>query len=107
MSDLIWVLVIKKNFIIKQSKIKPPFYIYKAHGCKACNFKGYSGRIGISEVIKMTDNLAKMIVGNSVETEILKEARNQGMTTITEDGILKVLQGITSMEEVMKETEEV
>jgi len=51
--------------------------------------------------------LAKMIVGNSVETEILKEARNQGMTTITEDGILKVLQGITSMEEVMKETEEV
>jgi len=96
-----------KNFIIKQSKIKPPFYIYKAHGCKACNFKGYSGRIGISEVIKMTDNLAKMIVGNSVETEILKEARNQGMTTITEDGILKVLQGITSMEEVMKETEEV
>jgi len=96
-----------KNFIIKQSKIKPPFYIYKAHGCKACNFKGYSGRIGISEVIKMTDNLAKMIVGNSVETEILKEARNQGMTTITEDGILKVLQGITSMEEVMKEAEEV
>ena len=96
-----------ENFIIKQSKIKPPFYIYKAHGCKACNFKGYSGRIGISEVIKMTDNLAKMIVGNSVETEILKEARNQGMTTITEDGILKVLQGITSMEEVMKETEEV
>jgi len=96
-----------ENFIIKQSKIKPPFYIYKAHGCKACNFKGYSGRIGISEVIKMTDNLAKMIVGNSVETEILKEARNQGMTTITEDGILKVLQGITSMEEVMKEAEEV
>ena len=96
-----------ENFIIKQSKIKPPFYIYKAHGCKACNFKGYSGRIGISEVIKMTDSLAKMIVGNSVETEILKEARNQGMTTITEDGILKVLQGITSMEEVMKETEEV
>lgn len=92
--------------ITKELKTKPPFYIYKAKGCKKCNFKGYAGRIGISETMKMTDELGKIIIKNSSEFEIFKEAKDQGMITIAEDGILKVLQGITSMEEVMKEVEE-
>ncbi|MBU2579238.1 type IV-A pilus assembly ATPase PilB, partial [Patescibacteria group bacterium] len=67
----------------------------------------YAGRIGIAEVMKMTNELAKIIIENPAEIEILKEAKKQGMTTIAEDGILKVLQGVTSMEEIMRETEEI
>jgi type IV pilus assembly protein PilB len=93
--------------IVKKLNIKSPIYIYGAKGCEKCNFKGYAGRIGISEAMKMTDVLGKIIIKNSAESEILEEARKQGMMTIAEDGILKVLQGFTSMEEVMREVEEV
>jgi len=90
-----------------KSKIKPPFFIYQAKGCKKCNFKGYSGRTGIYEILVMTDNLAKVILENCTEAEILKELRNQGMITMFEDGLLKVLEGITSFEEVIRISEEV
>jgi type IV pilus assembly protein PilB len=93
--------------IVKKLNIKSPIYVYRAKGCEKCNFKGYAGRIGISEAMKMTDVLGKIIIKNSAESEILEEARKQGMMTIAEDGILKVLQGFTSMEEVMREVEEV
>ncbi len=53
----------------------------------------------------MTDNLAKIITENPTEREILKEARSQGMVSMVEDGILKVLKGITSLEEVMSVVE--
>lgn len=86
---------------------KPPFFIYQAKGCKQCNFKGYAGRVGIYEILKMTDNLAKIILENCNEAEILKEARNQGMTTMFEDGLLKALQGITSFEELIRVSEEI
>lgn len=93
---------------IKQElKIKLPIYIYNSVGCKKCNSQGYTGRIGIFEVIQMTDNLAKIILENPVEQEIFKEARQQGMITMAEDGILKVLKGITSLQEIMRVTEEV
>jgi len=87
-------------------KIKEPIYIYEPQGCKKCNFKGYLGRTGIFEILKMTDNLSKLIVKNPQEGEILKEARNQGMATLLEDGLLKVLEGVTSIEEIMRVAEE-
>lgn len=89
-----------------KSKAKPPFFIYQAKGCKQCNFRGYSGRIGIYEILIMTDNLAKIILENCAEAEILKEAKGQGMITMFEDGLLKVLDGITSFEEVIRISEE-
>ncbi|MDI6883137.1 MAG: GspE/PulE family protein [Patescibacteria group bacterium] len=96
-----------KNLPAKEkTKIKLKEYIYQPNGCKKCNFKGYAGRIGAFEVIKMTDSLAKITAKNPSEIEILKEARRQGMITMEEDGVLKVLQGITSLEEVMRIAEE-
>lgn len=89
-------------------KIRPgkTIFIYQPQGCKKCNAKGYSGRTGIYEVIKMTENLAEITTQNPTESQILKEARAQGMVTMEEDGVLKVLKGITSLEEVMRVAEE-
>ncbi len=80
--------------------------VYQPRGCKKCNSKGYSGRIGIFEVIKMTDALAEITTQTPSESQILKEARVQDMITMEEDGVLKVLKGITSLEEVMRVAEE-
>ncbi|GAI29944.1 unnamed protein product, partial [marine sediment metagenome] len=85
---------------------KKPLYIYQPKGCKKCNFKGYSGRVGLFEIIKMTDSLAEIITRKPTERDILQEGRIQGMITMEEDGVLKVLEGITSLEEVMRVTEE-
>ena len=88
-------------------KIKEPFYIYEPQGCKECNFTGYKGRIGIFEVLEMTENLAAIIISaKPSETEIFKEARAQKMVTIEENGILKVLDGITSYEEIIRVSKE-
>jgi type IV pilus assembly protein PilB len=90
-----------------QKEIPKEIEIYEPQGCKKCAFKGYSGRIGLFEVLKMTDNLAKLINKERIlEEEILKEARKEGFITMEEDGILKVFQGLTSFEEVMRVAKE-
>lgn len=98
------IKTLPKNIIAK--KIEEPLFIYKANGCKKCNFKGYSGRIGVFEIIKMTPKLAEIIIEKPSEGEIIKEAKSQGMISMEKDGILKVLEGITSLEEIMRITEE-
>jgi len=90
----------------KKIKVPEPLYIFEAKGCKKCNFKGYSGRTGIFELIEMTDKLAEIIIRLPVKTKILEEARRQGMISMKEDGVLKVLEGITSIEEIMRAIEE-
>ena len=91
--------------IRKKIKIPKPLYIWQATGCKKCNQRGYSGRIGIFEVLQMTDRLAEIISKRPSEAEIQKEASRQGMMTMKQDGILKVLKGITTIEEVLRVAE--
>ena len=90
----------------KKIKVSKPLQIFKTEGCKRCNNVGYSGRIGIFEFIEMTDELAKMILRKPSEGEILEEANRQGMITMKQDGILKVLGGETSLEEILRVAEE-
>jgi len=90
----------------KDIKIEEPMSVFKPQGCKKCNFKGYAGRVGIFEIIKMTENLADIISKSPTEKDILEEARAQGMISMEEDGFLKVLEGITSLEELMRVVEE-
>ena len=88
----------------KKLKISQNFKIYEAVGCDECHKIGFSGRIGIFEVLEMTKNLEEIILKEPSEAKILEEARRQGMITIRQDGILKVLKGITTIEEVLRET---
>jgi type II secretory ATPase GspE/PulE/Tfp pilus assembly ATPase PilB-like protein len=93
--------------IIKDKvKIPSPFMIYEAKGCKKCNFRGFAGRIGVFEVLSMTDELSEIILKTPEEQKIIQEASRQGMITMKQDGILKVLEGVTTTEEVLRVAEE-
>jgi len=88
---------------IKLDKI---LYIHEPVGCKRCNNAGYSGRIGVYEILEMTDQLGQLILTKPSEAQIEEEAERQGMLKMKQDGILKVLEGITSLEEVLRVAEE-
>ena len=90
----------------KKTKIRKKVYIWQANGCKKCRDMGYSGRLGLFEIIKMTDQLADIILAEPSEARIQKEALRQEMITMKQDGILKVLQGVTTIEEVLRVAEE-
>lgn len=76
------------------------FKIFYPVGCDKCNSLGYSGRIGIFEAIKTDDEIEKIMPENPSEHEIKKIAAKQGILSMRQDGIVKVLNGITSLEEV-------
>lgn len=95
--------LIKRDYSIEVPK---NFYIYEPGQCKKCNEMGFSGRIGIFEVLAMTDQLEEIILQKGSEAVIFQQARNQGMMTMKQDGILKVLKGITTIEEVLRVAEE-
>jgi len=93
--------VVKKNL-----KLSETLYVYEPVGCKRCNNVGYSGRIGIFEILEMTEQLSKLALKKPSEAEIQEEAERQGMVVMKQDGILKVLDGVTSIEEVLRVAEE-
>jgi type IV pilus assembly protein PilB len=93
-------------WVRKEVKLKEDFFVFEPKGCEKCNFKGYTGRIGLYEVLEMTDDLAELILKDTSEGAILKMAKKQGMLTMEEEGVLKVLNGETTVEEITRATEE-
>ena len=81
-----------------------PYYIYKSKGCDTCNKKGYLGRVGIFEILKMTFELEQIILSQPSQEKLLAEAKRQGMISLQQDGIIKVLEGMISLEEVLSIT---
>jgi len=77
-----------------------PFKLFVPVGCEKCNSTGYNGRIGIFEAIKTDEAIEKIIPENPSEREIKKVASKQGILSMRQDGIVKILNGITSFEEV-------
>ena len=75
-------------------------FLWKAPGCDACNNLGYKGRIGIFEAILIDSEIEPLILLNPTETEILKKSEKQGILNMKQDGVLKVLNGITSLDEL-------
>ncbi len=79
--------------------------LWKGKGCESCDGTGYRGRIGVFEAMPITDEIAKLIVEKASASEIEKVARKQGMVTMLQDGYLKALEGITTIEEVLRVAE--
>jgi len=77
-------------------------FVWKAKGCKFCNNLGYKGRIGIYEAILIDEEVEPLILLNPTETEILKKSEKQGILNMKQDGILKVLNGTTSLDELQR-----
>ncbi|MFH1244903.1 MAG: ATPase, T2SS/T4P/T4SS family [Candidatus Omnitrophota bacterium] len=79
---------------------------YRPRGCKKCNNTGYKGRIGIIEALKITSGIKELIMKKAPEAEIKRFARQQGMRSMRENGIIKAIRGETSLEEIIKVTVE-
>jgi len=77
----------------------------RGHGCAACEFTGYSGRTGIFEILEITPRISRAITQKASSDVLALEARQEGMRTMKEDGLGKVLEGITTIEEIFRVTE--
>jgi len=74
----------------------------KGEGCEACNSTGYLGRVGIFEVLPVTEKIARLILERAPAIDIEKQASEEGMITMKQDGYLKVTEGVTTIEEVLR-----
>jgi type II secretory ATPase GspE/PulE/Tfp pilus assembly ATPase PilB-like protein len=95
------------SIISPKAKVEIPKDIdilYRANGCKECHQLGYKGRIGIYEILTISESIEKLILEMGSEREIMQAALEDGMITMAQDGILKAVEGVTSMEEVWRAT---
>ena len=102
----------EKKIILKALEEMPPAYkrrgptdmksfkLWIAVGCGECNFTGFRGRIGIFESFLVDDEMERLIIKNPPQADIEAAAKRQGMLTMYQDGILKILDGLTSFEEL-------
>ncbi len=87
--------------VVDKTEIPPmPPAVFTANGCDKCNMTGYKGRIGIYEGMKLNEEVTKVIEYGSSESDIEKAAASQAILTMKQDGIIKVLKGITSVDEL-------
>ena len=93
----------EENKSLSNYNINPnaPIKLFSPVGCEKCNMSGYSGRIGIFEAIKTDEAIEKIMPQNPSEREIKRVARIQGILSMRQDGVVKILNGITSFEEVL------
>ena len=76
--------------------------MYKGAGCKECNETGYKGRIGIYEVLTISEKIGKLIWEHQPASVIDKQAREEGLLSMKQDGYLKAIEGLTTLEEVLR-----
>ena len=76
--------------------------LYRPGRCPACNNTGFKGRVGIYEVLEVTENIEHLVARNAPHVEIAEMARSEGMRTMREEGFVKVKEGVTSIEEVLR-----
>ena len=79
-----------------------PPTLFRARGCKKCGGIGYKGRMGIHEVMRMSENLERITVENGSADELKRTAIQEGMLTLRDDGFAKVKMGMTSIEEILR-----
>jgi type IV pilus assembly protein PilB len=101
--------IIEKEFAEIPEKaragVQGPMQVWTAPGCAKCKNKGTLGRMALYEIMIMTKELEDIIIAGPTESKIRAEAKRQGMLTLRQDGILKALEGVISMSEVLRETE--
>ncbi|WP_303290672.1 type IV-A pilus assembly ATPase PilB [Marinobacter sp. SS5-14b] len=88
-----------------QEQIDTGFTLFRPKGCDKCT-GGYKGRVGIYEVVKITDELANMIMEEASSIKIAKQAQAEGFRTLRQSALMKVMQGVTSLEEANRVTKD-
>ena len=102
-SDVPQDVLLKEGFT--QEQIDTGFTLYRPKGCDKCN-GGYKGRVGIYEVVKITDELANMIMEEASSIKIAKQAQAEGFRNLRQSALMKVIQGVTSLEEANRVTKD-
>jgi type IV pilus assembly protein PilB len=95
---------LSKDLIDKYFGKKEETHIYKGAGCRVCHGSGFKGRVGLFEVLEVTKEIRRLITEKKDADMIREQARREGMTTMMDDGLVKVLEGATSLEEVLRVT---
>jgi type IV pilus assembly protein PilB len=90
------------KFVLGPLMPKGQFQLYKSKGCQQCGNLGYLGRMGIYEVMAVSEKIMKLILTRSSSADVERQAVEEGMITMKQDGYLKVLEGITTLEEVLR-----
>lgn len=88
----------------KDQYLSNEYYLWEAPGCGKCMHKGTKGRLVIFEAMMMTQELKRVVLEGFTEEKIINEAARQGMVTMKQDGVIKVLQGLIALEEVLQST---
>lgn len=91
-----------RRFGFKASDPNQPVTLYKGEGCETCKHTGYKGRIGIYELMRINDEIRELMVRRSPLADLREAAKANGMHELREDGLDKVLQGVTTPDEVMR-----
>ncbi|MHB9037586.1 MAG: GspE/PulE family protein [Armatimonadota bacterium] len=91
-----------RRFGFKASDPNQPVTLYKGEGCEICKHTGYKGRIGIYELMRINDEIRELMVRRSPLADLREAAKANGMHELKEDGLDKVLQGVTTPDEVMR-----
>ena len=78
--------------------------VYKGVGCEKCTNTGYKGRVGLYEVMELTDELKELVLVGASSMELRKKAVEEGMITLRQSGLRKIKEGMTTLEEVLRET---
>ena len=91
------------NLGVAPAEVKE-YSIFKGKGCAKCNNTGFKGRVGLYEVMEITDDMRELILIGASALELRKRAIEQGMLTLRRSGLVKIMSGVTTIEEVVRET---
>lgn len=94
------------HFLSPNTQPDGPLTFWRGAGCDACHATGYAGRVAVAEILIMTRQLQRLVVNGFKQQEVQAEAARQQMITLRQDAILKALDGLTTVEEVLRITEE-
>ena len=82
----------------------PDIQLYKGKGCDICSNSGYKGRVGLYEVFEVSDTIKELILVGATSLELKKKAAEEGMLTLRGSGLQKLREGVTTVEEIVRET---
>jgi type IV pilus assembly protein PilB len=90
----------------KEEDLDGTWQVYEPNGCERCNGSGYKGRVGIYQIMPITEAIERLILTNGTAMDIAKQSESEGVRSLRQSGLMKVKQGLTSLEEVLGCTNE-
>ena len=99
-------VLIREEVVPAKTKSLLEVKFYKGEGCDKCNNTGYKGRLGIHEILEVTNEVGQMIMARKSAQEIQAQGEKEGMVLMWEDGFIKAAKGITTIDEIVRVSKE-